>query len=215
LKLHEQLRHETFHLWLPNAVNLSGNYDWFYEGFTIYQALRTGVELNQIRFEDYLHTVSRAYDLARNDATGKSLSLLEASNVRWSGSNNYVYAKGLLVAFLCDVALLQKSKGKRSLADIFRAVYRKHRAPAQVEDGNQAVLRILKNSPELVLIVRNYIEGGAEVEWREYLEAAGLEADSLSAATRLEIKADLNGRQKDLLNDLGYNQWRKLLQKKK
>ena len=38
--LHEQLRHEIFHLWIPNGVNLSGNYDWFYEGFALYQALR-------------------------------------------------------------------------------------------------------------------------------------------------------------------------------
>ena len=42
-RLHEQLRHELFHLWIPNNLALTGNYDWFYEGFTVYKALKTGV----------------------------------------------------------------------------------------------------------------------------------------------------------------------------
>ncbi|MCA1557955.1 MAG: hypothetical protein LC731_05375, partial [Acidobacteria bacterium] len=33
------LTHELFHLWVPNALALDGNYDWFYEGFTLYQAM--------------------------------------------------------------------------------------------------------------------------------------------------------------------------------
>lgn len=213
-RLHEQLRHEIFHLWLPNAVNLSGNYAWFYEGFTIYQALKTGVELNQIRFEDYLNTLGRAYDIVRNDANGRDLSLIEVSQKRWAGANNYVYAKGLLVAFLCDVAMLRESKGKRSIKDVFRMVYQKHRSPAQIQDGNSAIAGILKSYPELSSIVQSYIEGKSGIDWREYLEAAGIESEN-TANTQLKVKTNLSGRQKDLLDDLGYNHWRKLLQKKK
>lgn len=213
-RLHEQLRHEIFHLWLPNAVNLSGNYSWFYEGFTIYQALKTGVEMNQIRFEDYLNTLSRAYDIVRRDANGQNISLIEASQMRWAGANNYVYAKGLLVAFLCDVAMLRESKGKRSIKDVFRTVYQNHRAPAQIQDGNSAITGILKSYPELNSIVQNYIEGKSGIDWREYLESAGIEAES-ATTTQLKVKTNLSGRQKDLLDDLGYNQWRKLLQRKK
>lgn len=213
-RLHEQLRHEIFHLWLPNAVNLSGNYSWFYEGFTIYQALKTGVALNQIRFEDYLNTLSRAYDIVRRDADGRGLSLIEASQWRWAGANNYIYAKGLLVAFLCDVALLRESKGKRHLENVFRSVYQKYRITSQIQDGNSAVTSILKSYPELNSIAQSYIEGKSEIEWREYLEAAGIETEN-TANTQLKVKIDLSKRQKDLLDDLGYNQWRKLLQKKK
>jgi hypothetical protein len=42
-RLHEQLRHELFHLWIPNDLDLSGNYDWFYEGFALYKSLKIGV----------------------------------------------------------------------------------------------------------------------------------------------------------------------------
>ena len=64
-RLDQQLRHELFHLWVPNGVNLSGNYDWFYEGFAMYEEQKLGVTMNQIRFEDFLWTLGRAYDIDR------------------------------------------------------------------------------------------------------------------------------------------------------
>ncbi|MCY7374494.1 MAG: hypothetical protein LH472_00780, partial [Pyrinomonadaceae bacterium] len=74
--LHEQLRHEIFHLWIPNNLNLTGNYDWFYEGFAVYQALRSGVQTNQIRFEDFLTTIAEAYHL--DGFQTNKISLLES-----------------------------------------------------------------------------------------------------------------------------------------
>lgn len=216
-RLHEQLRHEIYHLWVPNALALSGNYDWFYEGFTIYQALRTGIEMNQIRFEDFLNTLARAYDMAQN----QNASLIDISNKRWTtatsgttvGSTGSVYAKGMIVAFLCDAALL--SGGKHSLSDIFRQVYQKHRISNPTEEGNAAILRILKSYPELLPVVRDYIEGAAKLEWQDELHRFGIESVSNNSSTELKVAQKLGGRQKDLLDKLGYNQWRKLLQKTK
>lgn len=211
-RLHEQLRHEIFHFWIPNGVNLSGNYDWFYEGFTIYHALRTGVELNQIRFEDYLNTLGRGYDLADWGASeGRNVSLLEASQNRWTGANNFIYAKGLVTAFLCDLTLLRESGGKRNLKDVFRRLYQKHRSPNEIEDGNTAILNILNSYPELRPVVQNYIQGKSKIDWQKDLETAGIEFDG----RKLKIMTNLSGRQKDLLDKLGYNQWRKILDKKK
>ena len=116
-RLHEQLRHEIFHLWLPNGVNLSGNYDWFYEGFALYASLRTALAMNQIRFEDFLDTLGRAHSI--DTLQSRRVSLIEASKNRWNGANTQVYARGMLVAFLIDTALLQKSKGKTCAAGRF------------------------------------------------------------------------------------------------
>ncbi len=212
-RLHEQLRHEIFHLWMPNGLALSGNYDWFYEGFTIYHALRTGVELNQIRFEDFLNTLGRAFEMANIMSETQQISLLEAAQKRWVGSSNLVYAKGLVVAFLCEVALLRESKGKRNLKDIFRQVYQKHRVPNQIQDGNLAITSILKSFPELNLIVQNYIEGKSKIEWENDLRTVGIEQEKDGFNTRLKVMAKPDGRQKDLLDKLGYNQWRKIGQK--
>src|SRR6266571_3778269 len=45
------LTHELFHLWVPNALALTGEYDWFYEGFTVYQASRAAVRLELLTFQ--------------------------------------------------------------------------------------------------------------------------------------------------------------------
>ena len=220
-RLHEQLRHELFHLWIPNELALSGNYDWFYEGFTIYQALRTGVELNQIRFDDFLNTLAHAYQMSKFLSTdgGQSFSLIEASNRRWAGTNNFVYAKGLVVAFLCDVTILRQNKGKKDIREIFRRLLGKYRLDISNKrngqnaktDGNIAVLDILQSFPELNSISGKYITGKSEIEWKEDLTEVGIVAEG----GKLKVMENPNKRQKDLLDKLGYNQWRKMLRKTK
>lgn len=214
-RLHEQLRHEIFHLWIPNALNLSGNYDWFFEGFTLYQALKTGVRLNQIRFDDFLSTLGRAYDLTEALSRRQSISLIEASGKRWLNSNELIYAKGIVVAFLCDATLLRESKEKKDLDSIFLEIFQKHRQPNQREDGNAAILRVLKRDADLVSVAEKYIEGNSKLDWQSDLATFGIGSEKTSATgTALKVVAKPSGRQKDLLNKLGYNQWRKLLQQK-
>lgn len=211
-RIHEQLRHEMFHLWIPEGVNLKGNYDWFYEGFALYRSLKLAVSVNRIRFDDYLDTLSRAYDIDRR--LGGKLSLIEASRNRWSADNNtVVYARGMLVAFLCDVALLARSKGDRSTDDILRAVYRGYSSNGPEADGNDAVISILRKDRVLVPIVDDYISGTKQVTWDELIPAAGLQAETTSGVMALRVVSKPNGNQKRLLDKLGYNSWRKLSSK--
>jgi len=212
-RLHEQLRHELFHLWIPNNLALTGNYDWFYEGFTVYQALRTGIAKNQIRFEDFLDTLAQAYSL--DNFQSQKVSLIESSKNRWSGASGQVYARGMLVAFLCDLAILKQSRGKRSINDIFREIYQKHRVPNESTDGNAAILKILNNYSELNLIIGNYVEGADNINWKTDLERVGIEAKEENSFTKLNVKTKLSGKQKDLLIKLGYNNWRKISEKSK
>lgn len=206
-RLHEQLRHEIFHLWLPNGVNLSGNYDWFYEGFALYASLKTAVAMKQIRFEDFLDTLSRAHSI--DTLQSRRVSLVEASKNRWNGTNTQVYARGMLVAFLTDIALLQKSKGKNSLTEVLREIYQKHNFSAPRQDGNTAILNVLQTRAELRPIIEKYIKGTENIVWQTDLDAIGIESATENFATKLKVKADPNGRQKDLLDKLGYNNWRK------
>ncbi|MDQ4123739.1 MAG: hypothetical protein M3209_20055 [Acidobacteriota bacterium] len=203
-RLHEQLRHEIFHFWIPNSLNLSGSYDWFYEGFTLYQALKTGVRLEFIRFEDFLDTLSRAVDAARRAQNSSQISLLDASRERWRGGGNLIYAKGMVVAFLCDAALLNQTSGKDSLTDVFREIYRKHNFAAARVDGNAASLAILKKYPQLAEIIRKYIEGANAVEPKIFGELSGLVNLSSSNFTKFAIGSSLTGRQKKVLEKLGY-----------
>jgi predicted metalloprotease with PDZ domain len=206
-RLHEQLRHEIFHLWIPNGLALTGNYSWFYESFAIYEALRTGVELNQIRFEDFLSTIGRAAYIA-GFAPAK-VSLVEASRLRWVADSNQVEARGILVAFLCDIALLDAG-GKRSLADVIRKVYLRHRIPAAAQDGNEAVLEILKESRELREIISRRVELAETPEIESYLNKAGIIVNASEAETKLSVTEKPNREQRALLKKLGYDNWKKL-----
>lgn len=210
-RLHEQLRHEIFHLWLPNGINLSGRYDWFYEGFALYQSLKTGVALNRIRFEDFLDTLSRAHNI--DSMQTRPLSLIEASQNRWNGADTQVYARGMLVAFLCDLSLLQSSKGRSSVGYIFRKLYDSHRPPNPVSDANTSILKVLDIHPQLAMVVESYIKGSQKIDWQAQLNAAGIENEPGNSRTNLRVKAKLNGSQKALLDKLGYNNWRKLTRK--
>jgi predicted metalloprotease with PDZ domain len=212
-RLHEQLRHELFHLWIPNNLALTGNYDWFYEGFTVYQALRTGIATNQIRFEDVLDTLTQAYNL--DNFQSQKVSLIESSKNRWSGASGQVYARGMLVAFLCDLAILKQSRGKRSINDIFREIYQKHRVPNESADGNAAILKILNNYSELNLIIESYVKGSENINWKTDLESVGIETKEENSFIKLNVKTKLSGKQKDLLDKLGYNNWRKISEKLK
>lgn len=208
-RLHEQLRHEIFHLWMPNNLNLSGNYDWFYEGFALYESLRMGVAVNRLRFEDFLDTLGRAHSI--DTLQTARVSLIEASKNRWSGgANTQIYARGMLVAFLCDIAVLEKSKGKTSLSDVFREIYRQHGFPNERGDGNAAILNVLRARAELRPIVEKYVEGAENIVWKNDLRAFGIESAEENYQTKLSVTPKPTGRQKDLLNELGYNNWRKL-----
>lgn len=212
-RLHEQLRHEIFHLWMPNNLALTGNYAWFYEGFALYQSLRVGVELNRLRFEDFLDTLSRAYNL--DNFQTQRQSLIEGSKNRWKGANSQVYARGMLAAFLCDIALLKESKGKRSLTEILREIYQKHKKTSPETYANSAILGILEARHELRPIVEKYVKGKENIAWQTDLEAFGIESVEENSFVKLSVKSKLNGRQKDLLDKLGYNNWRKIVQKTK
>lgn len=205
-RLHEQLRHELFHLWIPNALNLSGNYDWFFEGFALYQSLRFGVAVNRIRFDDFLDTLGRA---AGTDARLRPrVPLLDASSVRWRGWNSQVYARGMLVAFLCDLAILDRTRGRESLTEVFRALVARHGAGSPRTDGNAAVLALLEGRPEIREITQAYVRRADDIDLAGRLRAAGFEVSAKGNEVAIAVTAKPDRRQRELLDKLGYNNWR-------
>ena len=206
-RLHEQLRHEIFHLWIPNGVNLSGSYDWFYEGFALYASLKGGVAMNRIRFEDFLDTLSRAYTI--DDFQNPHMSLIEASQKRWSGANTTVYARGMVTAFLCDIALLKGSKGKIDMSSLLKEVFNKYHSQKGKTDGNEAVLAIMSGYPELKPVIEKYIKGNEAIDWTADVAAAGIAGEEKNFVTSLKVVDKPDGRQKAMLDKLGYNNWRK------
>jgi predicted metalloprotease with PDZ domain len=199
------LTHELFHLWIPNGLALDGDYDWFYEGFTSYQALRAGMRLQSLGFQDYLNALSRAFDAYRSINERDQLSLLEASRQRWRSRSGLVYHKGLLVAFLYDLKLRQETKNSRSLDDVYRELFRSHQSAAARADGNSAVIGILKSQSGMKEFVERYVEQAAAIDLSSAVAPFGLEILKGGVRTHLTVASRLSRAQRDLLSKFGYN----------
>jgi len=200
------LTHELFHLWVPNGLALEGEYDWFYEGFTNYVALRAAMRRGQLTFNDYLNALGTAYDSYRRGRGAREVSLPEASQRRFAGSGALVYHKGLLVAFLYDLALMRETGGKSSLTDVYRELFRRHARGNPTADGNRAVISILSATGGMRAFVERYVEGATELTLPPLLEPFGLRVEPGGARTHVGVSETLDPAQRELLRKLGYNE---------
>ncbi|HEX6046548.1 MAG TPA: hypothetical protein VFZ22_18785 [Pyrinomonadaceae bacterium] len=157
--------HEALHLWVPNALRLQGDYDWFFEGFTLYTALLIALDLKAINFKEYLNTLARVYDSYLSYP--HDLSLIEASERRWTNPWPIVYDKGMLVAFLYDLMLRKESGGNATLANRYRELFSRSR---DLAEGNEVIIKLLSSSPAAGEFVKKYIEGSQELEFEDALK---------------------------------------------
>ena len=192
--------HELLHLWVPNGLELEGDYDWFFEGFTLYTALQTALKLNIINFKEYLDTLARVYDSYLSYAD--DVSLIEASERRWTTPGWLVYDKGMLVAFLYDLKIRKESGGATTLADRYRELF--GRRVAANTSGNEAIIALLDSPPAMNGFAREHVETRAKLELEQILPSYGLTLDSSGKQSELRVNQDLNAEQKKLLRALGY-----------
>ncbi|HYP01413.1 MAG TPA: hypothetical protein VER76_14580 [Pyrinomonadaceae bacterium] len=199
------LAHELLHLWVPNGLALNGDYDWFYEGFTVYQSMRVSVQLGYLTFQDYLDSLARAYDNYLALRERDNLSLIDASARRWSGNGALVYHKGMLVAALYDLSLRQRSRAKRSLDDVYHTLFRRHRTGAERREGNVAVIGALDSVAGDGEFSKRYIESVNRLDLTGAFAAFGLNVGRNGARTRITVSDSASRAQRDLLRQMGYN----------
>ena len=204
-QLSTPLTHELFHLWVPNGLQLAGNYDWFYEGFTLYKALCVSLRLGYLTFQDYLNALGRAFDTYSDISEGRKMSLIDASKRRWTGPSKLVYQKGMLVAFLYDLTLRYSTNGKRSLEDIYRMLFKNANLRGSRKDGNEVLISLLKSEKSLEDLVQSYIEGAIEIDLQSTLAPFGLKVIKVGNRTQIVASDKLDGHQRDLLSAFGYN----------
>jgi hypothetical protein len=192
--------HEALHLWVPNSLRLQGDYVWFFEGFTLYTALLTAFQLKAIDFQEYLDTLARVYD--SYISYPNLLSLIEASERRWTHPWPVVYDRGMLVAFLYDLVWRTASGGKTTLLSLYRQLFAA--GMANQADGNDVIIRMLSSTPEAADLATSYISGKKDLELDRYLASYGLVLDKNGKSSRLMVSKKLDENQKRLLKSLGY-----------
>lgn len=205
-QLDGSLTHELFHLWVPNGLALEGEYDWFYEGFTNYLALRVAMRRGQLTFNDYLNTFGLEFDAYRAARGAKETSLVEASQRRWAGAASLIYHKGALVAFLYDLTLRRETGGKSSLEDAYPELLRRYGRGGARAEGNRALVELLGGMTGMRDFVARYVTGSDEINLSQTVEAFGLRVEPGGARTHVGVSSSADARQRELLRKLGYNE---------
>jgi hypothetical protein len=203
------LTHEVMHLWVPNGLALDGDYDWFYEGFTLYQALIVGLRSGLFTFDDYLNALARAFDTYRRDARRDAISLPELSTSRWAGSASLIYNKGLLVAALYDLELRAGRNRKQTLDGLYRELLMKHASGSTRADGSRTIIDLLKMDSRTTEFVSKFVEGRSAIDLAAALSSYGLTVETNPVRTHIRVQAKLDKAQKTLLKELGYNSARR------
>jgi predicted metalloprotease with PDZ domain len=207
------LTHEFLHFWVPNGLSLAGDYDWFYEGFTVYQAARVAVRLDMLTFAEFLNAISRAYDGYLAGSDRDRWSLVEASKRRFTSGEVAVYSKSMVIAFLYDLNLRFKSHSKHSLDDVYRNIFREYRATgmnthgAEPGKGSEIVLRALDANSGMQDFGRSFVSNPVTINLAEALAPFGLRVETFGLRTRIGVSESLTHQQRDLLHDLGYNDY--------
>jgi predicted metalloprotease with PDZ domain len=203
-QLSTPLTHELLHLWVPNGLALEGDYDWFYEGFTVYQAASTAVRLALLTFPEFLNAIARAAD-ASNSPTNSG-SLIEASRKRWTTGQSSVYSKSMLVAFLYDLRVRNATHGRKSLDDVYRTIFQKYSGKtAGAADGNQVAKESLALDAPSKKFVQQFIESPVSIDLPTELAPFGLHVETVGLRTQITVSEKLSKQQRDLLRKLGYN----------
>jgi len=140
--------HEYFHTWNVKRIKPAAftPYDleregytallWAFEGVTSYYDDLALVRCGLIERKDYLELLGRAITVHLRAPGRRRQTLAESSFDAWikyyrpdeNSPNATVsyYAKGSLVALCLDMLIRDKTRGKKSLDDVMRALWRRH-----------------------------------------------------------------------------------------
>ena len=201
-RLRVVLNHELFHLWIPNSLSLKGEYDWFFEGFTLYQALLTGLRLHHIKFEDYLETLGRVYDSYRSSTERDRLSLLEASERRWTTLTPLVYDKGMLVAFIYDLMVRQNSGNRATLSDLYPQLSRV--AVGNPREANDLLMEIMDRGQGMQGFSERFVKSPRDIDLATTLKPFGLEIVTNGARSQIKVSPMITREQRKLFKALGH-----------
>jgi predicted metalloprotease with PDZ domain len=132
------------------------------------------------------------------------MSLIEASERRWTSAFPLVYDKGMLVAFLFDLMLREQSDGRSGLSTIYQQLLHLP-TTTQANDANTAIIMLLDSSLPGKGFSQRYIEGKGELDLTTLLKQYGIVFDASGNKTRVLIDQALTNKQLTVLRSLGYS----------
>lgn len=215
------ISHEYFHLWnvrriRPQAL-MEFNYEeenytdllWVAEGFTSYYDDLILHRAGLMTQDQYLNKVSRNITRSENKQGRKVQSLREASFDAWikyyrpneNSPNSTIsyYTRGAVVSTLLDMKIIEATKGKKSLDDVLRTLYKAYYLQgkgfdyADIQDECEKVA-----DEDLSVFFAKYIDGTEDINYQNYMEPLGLDLVDLNQSKEQAyfgaLVLDINGR---------------------
>jgi predicted metalloprotease with PDZ domain len=116
----------------------------------------------------------------------------------------------MVIAFLYDLKVRSQGRGKHSLDDVYRKIFQSASAIAaagQGSDGNDAVTDALASDSNMQGFVRQFIREAVTINLLSELAPYGVRVERVGLRTRIGVSEQLTRPQRDLLRELGYNDY--------
>ncbi len=205
------IAHEFFHVWNVRHMRPAelAKYDyqheqytsqlWLAEGLTSYydNLLLSRAEL--IKPEEYMELLAKDIHRLENTPGRKLRPVTEASVDAWiryyrpnaNSVNSTIsyYTKGAVIGFVLDAYLRKQSKGRRSLDEVMRKMYRLHAGrPYSSDDFKQVVADI--GGAEAVQFLEPLLETTVDPDVDAALDWFGLRLERNPVARQAELNED-------------------------
>lgn len=189
--------HEYYHLWNVKRMRpiALGPFDydnenyttnlWVAEGFTAYYENKLMLRAGFITEKKFVEQLVTAVSNVSNIPGARVQSVAEASYDAWiklyrpnENSNNTTvsyYAKGEVVGVLMDIAILQATKGAKSLDDVMKAMYQQNKAQKRGYTDAEFKAMVEKISgQDFTDFWAKYVNGTHLPEYKKYFDYAGV-----------------------------------------
>jgi predicted metalloprotease with PDZ domain len=193
--------HEYFHSWNVKRIRPAAfvpydltqeNYTrllWAFEGFTSYYDDLMLVRAGLLTVTQYLDTVAKTMTTVMQRSSRLKQSIADSSFDAWikyyrqdeNAPNSLVsyYQKGALVGLALDLAIRAKTRGRRSLDDVMRLLWRRWRraGAGYLGVGEDEILEAAEEATGLDLepLVREWTEGTSDPDFARLLQPFGIE----------------------------------------
>lgn len=209
--------HEFFHLWNVKRIRPAAmwpyNYQqeaytrlqWFTEGVTDYYAELTLVRAGLIDRKEFFKTMAGTIEWLENSYAATKISSEQASFDSWLDRSAFLiphhrisyYTLGTRVGLLLDLAIRAETKGKYSLDDVFRTLYKDYYLAGKglEEDAVQRVVKAVAKHDFADFFAR-HVAGVEPVNYGSFFAPVGLALRSEPSKTAAWEKIGLE-RQKE------------------
>jgi predicted metalloprotease with PDZ domain len=194
--------HEFWHAWNVKRIRPASLYPydyrapqytglhWFTEGVTEYYTTLLMARAGVIPQENFLTTMANNIRNLENSYANTVISPYQASFDSWLAPSDYMtphlatsyYPLGERVGFLLDVKMRNMTKGKKSLDDVFRYLYKEYyeKDKGVPEEGIQKAVETLTGESWKEFFEK-YVNGVEKIDYEAILKPFGLEVTAKEA----------------------------------